>query len=79
MAQNSLQFNSTVTKQFSMGGGQYQFFINNLRQSTNSTFSRRNPYYSASLGVTFTRPLWRNRSIDTYRHVLRAIKTFRCG
>ena len=71
VAQNSFQFNSTVTKQFGTGGGQYQFSFNNLRQSTNSTLSRLNPYYSASLGVTFTQPLWRNRSIDTYRHAIR--------
>ena len=71
VAQNSQQFNSAVTKQFGTGGGQYQFFFNNLRQSTNSTLSRLNPFYSASLGVTFTQPLWRNRSIDTYRHAIR--------
>jgi outer membrane protein TolC len=71
VAQNGFQFNSTVTKQFSKGGGQYQFFFNNLRQSTSSTLSRLNPFYSASLGVTFTQPLWRNRSIDSYRHAIR--------
>ena len=61
VTQNSQQFNSTVTKQFAKGGGNYQFFFNNLRQSTSSTLSRLNPFYSASLGVTFTQPLWRNR------------------
>ncbi|MDQ5836023.1 MAG: TolC family protein [Acidobacteriota bacterium] len=71
VTQNSQQFDSTVTKQFATGGGNYQFFFNNLRQSTSSTLSRLNPFYSASLGVTFTQPLWRNRSIDTYRHAIR--------
>jgi len=71
VTQNSQQFDSAVTKQFGTGGGQYQFFFNNLRQSTSSTLSRLNPFYSASLGVTFTQPLWRNRSIDTYRHAIR--------
>lgn len=71
VTQNSLQFNSTVTKQFSTGGGQYQVFFNNMRQSTSSTFSRLNPFYSASFGVNFTQPLLRNRSIDTYRHAIR--------
>lgn len=71
VTQNSLQFNSAVTKQFSTGGGNYQVFFNNLRQSTNSTVSRLNPFYSSSFGLTFTQPLLRNRAIDTYRHAIR--------
>jgi outer membrane protein TolC len=71
VTQNSIQFDSTVTKQFSTGGGNYQVFFNNLRQSTSSTVSRLNPFYSASFGVTFTQPLLRNRSIDTFRHAIR--------
>ena len=71
ISQNIIQFNSNVTKQFSTGGGNYQFFFNNQRQSTNSIFSRINPFYSSSFGVTFTQPLLRNRSIDTYRHDIR--------
>jgi HAE1 family hydrophobic/amphiphilic exporter-1 len=71
VTQNSHEFDSAVTKQFGAGGGQYQFFLNSLRQSTNSTVSRLNPFYSASMGVTFTQPLWRNRSIDAYRHAIR--------
>jgi outer membrane protein TolC len=71
VSQNAVQFNSSVTKQFSTGGGNYQVFFNNLRQSTSSTVSRLNPFYSASFGVTFTQPLLRNRSIDTFRHAIR--------
>jgi outer membrane protein len=71
VTQNSQQFNSSVTKQFSKGGGNYQIFFNNLRQSTSSTVSRLNPFYSASFGLTFTQPLLRNRAIDTYRHAIR--------
>lgn len=68
---NSQAFNSSVTKQFSRGGGQYQFFFNNLRQQTSSNNTLLSPTDSASLGVTFTQPLWRNRSIDHFRHDIR--------
>ncbi|MDX6710755.1 MAG: outer membrane protein, partial [Blastocatellia bacterium] len=71
VTQNSQQFNSTITKQFATGGGQYQLFFNNTRQSTDSTFSRLNPFYSSSLGITFTQPLLRDRSIDRFRHDIR--------
>jgi len=68
---NSQQFNSTFTKQFATGGGQYQLFFNNTRLSTDSTFSRLNPFYSSSFGITFTQPLLRDRSIDRFRHDIR--------
>lgn len=68
---NSLSLDSSVTKQFGAGGGQYQFFFNNLRQDTSSNNTFLSPTYSASSGVTLTQPLWRNRSIDRFRHDIR--------
>jgi outer membrane protein TolC len=68
---NSQALNSAVTKQFSRGGGQYQFFFNNLRQETSSSNTLLSPTNSASLGLTFTQPLWRDRSIDHFRHDIR--------
>jgi len=65
------QWNPSVTKQFTTGGGNYQFFFNNDRRTTTSLFNQINPVYSASAGVTFTQPLWRNRSIDFNRHEIR--------
>ncbi|MCA1558106.1 MAG: TolC family protein, partial [Acidobacteria bacterium] len=69
-----LQLNNSVLKFFRRGGGSYEFFFNNLRRTTNSTFNQLNPVYSGSLGVQFTQPLWRNRSIDQNRRQIRIQK-----
>jgi outer membrane protein len=69
-----LQFNNSVAKFFQKGGGQYEFFFNNLRRTTSSTFNQFNPVYSGALGVQFTQPLWRNRSIDNSRRQIRIQK-----
>lgn len=69
-----LQFNNSVLKPVRNGGGQYEFFFNNLRRTTNSTFNQLNPVYSGALGVQFTQPLWRNRSIDNNRRQIRIQK-----
>ncbi|HYE65895.1 MAG TPA: TolC family protein, partial [Pyrinomonadaceae bacterium] len=58
-------------KLFSTGGGNYSFFFNNNRRTTTSRFNQLNPVYSASLGVTFTQPLLRDRSIDRNRREIR--------
>ncbi len=62
-----LDFGPSATKLFRTGGGQYQFFFNNTRETTNSTFAQISPAYSANLGVMFTQPLARNREIDLNR------------
>lgn len=64
-------FDNSVNKLFSVGGGSYQLFFNNLRRTTNSAFNQINPVYSSSFGVTFTQPLWRDRSIDNNRRQIR--------
>jgi outer membrane protein len=69
--QTSLSFTPAITKQFSTGGGQYQFFFNSQRNTANFTYTQLSPYYSASLGATFTQPLLRDRSIDRFRHDIR--------
>ena len=61
----------SATKFFRTGGGQYQFFFNNTRETTDSTFAQISPAYSANLGVTFTQPLLRNRAIDFNRRQIR--------
>jgi outer membrane protein len=63
--------NSQVNKLFSTGGGNYSFFFNNNRRTTTNSFNALNPVYSASLGVTFTQPLLRDRSIDRNRRDIR--------
>src|SRR6267142_2671328 len=69
--QRILSFFPSLTKQFSTGGGQYQFFFNSQRNTANFSFTQLSPSYSASLGSTFTQPLLRNRSIDQFRHDIR--------
>jgi len=69
--QKSLSFTPALTKQFGKGGGQYQFFFNSQRDTSNTTFTELSPYYSATFGLTFNQPLWRNRSIDQFRHDIR--------
>src|SRR2546423_4256971 len=71
VATTDLSWNPSINKQFGTGGGNYQFFFNNNRRTTTSTFNQINPVYSASLGATFTQPLWRNRSIDFNRREIR--------
>lgn len=66
-----LNFDAAVVKPFRTGGGQYQFFFNNTREATSSTFSQLNPFYSTNSGVTFTQPLLRNRAIDLNRRAIR--------
>lgn len=71
LSQTDFELNPGINKNFEIGGGQYQFFYNNLRQNTTSTFSNLNPIYSSSLGATFTQPLLRDRSIDRQRREIR--------
>jgi HAE1 family hydrophobic/amphiphilic exporter-1 len=61
----------SVNKQFSRGGGNYGYFFNNTRRKTSASNTTINPTYSAAQGITFTQPLWRNRSIDANRQQIR--------
>ena len=65
------RFDNSVTKYFGFGGGNYRLFFNNNRRTTNSSFNVLNPVFSSSAGVTFTQPLWRDRSIDNNRRQIR--------
>ncbi len=65
------RFDNSISKSFGRGGGTYQLFFNNNRRTTNSTFNTLNPVYSSSAGITFTQPLWRDRSIDNNRRQIR--------
>jgi outer membrane protein len=74
VSQTDIQLNPSVGKLFSTGGGSYNFFFNNNRRTTDSTFNTLNPVYSSSLGVQLTQPLWRDRSIDSNRRLIRVQK-----
>lgn len=62
---------SSITQSFSKGGGSYSAFFNNLRRSTDNSLIVFDRYYTSSLGVTFTQPLFRNRRIDRARRDIR--------
>ncbi len=66
-----LSLNPFATKSFSTGGGNYQLMFSNSRTATSATNSTLNPFYSSNLSLSFTQPLWRNRSIDNNRHQIR--------
>jgi outer membrane protein len=61
----------SVNKQFSRGGGSYELSFSNNKTTTSATNSTLNPFYSSNLALTFTQPLWRNRSIDNNRRQIR--------
>lgn len=74
VSQSDFQVNPSIGQSFTVGGGQYNVFFNNNRRTTNNTFNTLNPVYSASLGVQYTQPLWRNRAIDRSRRDIRVQK-----
>jgi outer membrane protein TolC len=69
--QKIITLSPSVTQQFAVGGGQYQFFFDNQRATSNAGVTQLSPYYLATAGFTLTQPLLRNRSIDIYRHDIR--------
>src|SRR5687768_7604242 len=64
----------SVNKQFGRGGGNYELSFSNNKTTTSATNSTLNPFYSGNLGLTFTQPLLRNRSIDNNRRQIRIQK-----
>jgi outer membrane protein len=69
--ERNITFSPTLTKLFSAGGGQYKVFFDNQRTTSNSPITTLSPFYSVDIGVLFTQPLLRNRSIDVYRRDIR--------
>ena len=61
----------TVSKQFGRGGGNYFVNFANSHTDTSNSFSLLNPFYSSNLSLSFTQPLWRDRSIDNNRRQIR--------
>jgi HAE1 family hydrophobic/amphiphilic exporter-1 len=61
----------SVQKQFAKGGGNYFLNFANSHTNTSNSFSLLNPFYSSNLSLTFTQPLWKNRSIDNNRRQIR--------
>src|SRR6185436_11116812 len=74
VSNTTLSFDPTLNKSFSTGGGNYQLSFNNSRTKTSAANSTLNPYFSSNLSLSFTQPLWRNRSIDNSRRQIRIQK-----
>jgi HAE1 family hydrophobic/amphiphilic exporter-1 len=74
VSNTTLSFDPTLNKAFSTGGGNYQLSFNNSRTKTSAANSTLNPYFSSNLSLSFTQPLWRNRSIDNSRRQIRIQK-----
>jgi HAE1 family hydrophobic/amphiphilic exporter-1 len=66
--------NPTLNKSFSKGGGDYELSFSNSRTKTSASNSTLNPFYSSNLSLSFTQPLWRDRSIDNNRRQIRIQK-----
>lgn len=71
LSETLFDINSSITKLSRTGGGNYQLFFNNTRATTSSSNDLLSPTYAGNLGVTFTQPLWRDRSIDFNRRQIR--------
>src|SRR5436853_3073100 len=69
--QKAVSLTPSLTKLFSVGGGQYQVFFDNQRATSNAGINQLSPYYLVTAGTSFTQPPLRNRSIDIYRHDIR--------
>ena len=74
VSQTTLSLNPTLNKSFSTGGGDYQLSFSNSRTKTSAANSTLNPFYSSNLALTFTQPLWRDRSIDNNRRQIKIQK-----
>lgn len=74
VSNTTLSFDPTLSKSFSTGGGNYQLSFSNSRTKTSAANSTLNPFFSSNLSLSFTQPLWRNRSIDNNRRQIRIQK-----
>jgi outer membrane protein len=74
VSNTTLSLGPTLNKSFSTGGGDYQLSFSNSRTKTSAANSTLNPFYSSNLSLSFTQPLWRDRSIDNNRRQIRIQK-----
>ncbi|HEY3038408.1 MAG TPA: TolC family protein [Pyrinomonadaceae bacterium] len=74
VSNTTLSLGPTLSKSFATGGGTYELSFNNSRTKTSAVNSTLNPFYSSNLSLTFTQPLWRDRSIDNNRRQIRIQK-----
>lgn len=68
---NSFSLSPGITKQFRTGGGRYDFFFTNARDTATGGASSFSPSYQSEIGVRFTQPLFRDRAIDGFRRDIR--------
>lgn len=68
---SSLASNTTITQRLPWQGGTVAFNFENNRQTSQNLFTTLNPEYRTGLNLTFTQPLFRNRSTDAVRRQIR--------
>jgi HAE1 family hydrophobic/amphiphilic exporter-1 len=65
---------ANLTQRTPWQGGSYQFLFDNNRSTTDNPFNALNPQYATTLSLTYTQPLWRNRTIDAPRRQIQIAK-----
>ncbi|HEY0079747.1 MAG TPA: TolC family protein [Pyrinomonadaceae bacterium] len=71
VSRSEFSFDNAIVRRVNTGGGNYQFFFNNSRVTSSSSNELFRPSYGSSLGLSYTQPLWRDRSIDNARRGIR--------
>jgi outer membrane protein TolC len=70
LTQSNLEQDFHYRQQLPWTGALAQVDFTNGRIDSNNPFASFNPYINTQLLVSFTQPLWRNRSIDSFRAVV---------
>ncbi len=66
--------NAALSQRLPWHGGSVQANFDNNRATSANPFNTLNPQYTTNLTFTFTQPVWRNRSIDTFRRQINLTK-----
>src|SRR5262245_21633239 len=70
ITQTTATFNGGLLQNFRWGGGNVNVAVNNSRNTTNSTTSTLNPFFSTLYSAQYTQPLMRGFRIDNTRQQL---------
>jgi outer membrane protein len=65
---------ATLSQRLPWNGGTLQATFDNNRATSANPFNTLNPQYTTNLTFTFTQPVWRNRSTDTFRRQVNITK-----
>jgi HAE1 family hydrophobic/amphiphilic exporter-1 len=71
---DGLSSTTTMTQRIMKHGSVVQGSFENLRDTTQNLFNALNPQITTRFSVTYTQPLWRNRTIDASRRFIKLSK-----